>query len=92
MLSYATIEMNQGMRRHRARTSPHRRTARRRATLLEAEMLKIFGAIYILTAPTIMGILIVALLSMNMFDSSKIIMAAAAGAVVALDEQDATNA
>ncbi|MCB1418465.1 MAG: hypothetical protein KDJ74_05465 [Notoacmeibacter sp.] len=47
-------------------------------------MLKIFGAIYILTAPTIMGILIVALLTMNMFDSSKIIMAAIAGAVVAL--------
>ena len=47
-------------------------------------MLKIFGAIYILTAPTIMGILIVALLTMNMFDSSKIIMAAIAGAVVAV--------
>lgn len=47
-------------------------------------MLKIFGAIYILTAPTVMGILIVALLSMNMFDSSKIIIAAVAGAVVSL--------
>ena len=47
-------------------------------------MLKIFGAIYILTAPTVMGILIVALLTMNMFDSSKSIMAAIAGAVVAL--------
>ncbi|MCB1382523.1 MAG: hypothetical protein KDJ73_06270 [Notoacmeibacter sp.] len=47
-------------------------------------MLKIFGAIYILTAPTIMGILVVALLTMNMFDSGKIIMAAVAGAVVAL--------
>ena len=47
-------------------------------------MLKIFGAIYILTAPTIMGILIVALLSMNMFDSTKISLAAIAGMIVAL--------
>ncbi len=47
-------------------------------------MLKIFGAIYNLTAPTIMGILIVVLLSMNMFDSSKIIIAAVAGAIVSL--------
>lgn len=45
-------------------------------------MLKIFGAIYILVAPTLAGIFIIAVLSMNMFDSSKIIMAAAAGAVV----------
>ncbi|PHP67232.1 hypothetical protein CSC94_09305 [Zhengella mangrovi] len=47
-------------------------------------MLKILGAIYILVAPTIMGILIVALLTMNMFESSKIALAAAAGAVIAL--------
>ncbi|MFP1632162.1 hypothetical protein ACLB6G_10520 [Zhengella sp. ZM62] len=47
-------------------------------------MLKILGAIYILVAPTVAGILIVALLSMNMFDSQKIIMAAIAGAVIAI--------
>ncbi|MCB1424518.1 MAG: hypothetical protein R3D65_13745 [Zhengella sp.] len=47
-------------------------------------MLKILGAIYILAAPTIMGVLIVALLTMNMFESQKIIMAAIAGAVIAM--------
>lgn len=47
-------------------------------------MLKILGAIYILAAPTIMGILIVALLTMNMFESRMIIMAAIAGALIAM--------
>ena len=47
-------------------------------------MLKILGAIYILAAPTIMGVLIVALLTMNMFERQKIILAAIAGAVIAL--------
>lgn len=47
-------------------------------------MLKILGAIYILATPTNMGILIVALLTMNMFESQKIIMAAIVGAIIAI--------
>lgn len=47
-------------------------------------MLKLFGAIYVLTAPTIMGILIVALLTMNRFDSIQILIAAVVGAVLAI--------
>ena len=47
-------------------------------------MLKIFGAIYVLSAPTIMGILIVALLTMNRFDSTQILIAAVVGAVLAV--------
>lgn len=47
-------------------------------------MLKILGAIYILATPTTMGILIVALLTMNMFESQKIIMAAIVGAIIAI--------
>ncbi len=46
--------------------------------------MKVFGAIYILAAPTLMGVFIVALLSMNMFERSQIIVAAAAGAIVAI--------
>jgi hypothetical protein len=47
-------------------------------------MLKLFGAIYVLTAPTMMGILIIALLTVGRSNSTQIIMAAAAGAVLAL--------
>jgi hypothetical protein len=47
-------------------------------------MLKLFGAIYVLTAPTMMGILIVALLTMNRFDSMQILIAAVVGAVLAI--------
>ncbi len=47
-------------------------------------MLKLFGAIYVLAAPTIMGILIVALLTMNRFDSIQILIAAVVGAVLAV--------
>jgi xanthine/uracil permease len=47
-------------------------------------MLKLFGAIYVLSAPTIMGILIVALLTMNRFDSTQILIAAVVGAVLAV--------
>jgi len=48
------------------------------------DMLKLFGAIYVLSAPTIMGILIVALLTMNRFDSTQILIAAVVGAVLAV--------
>lgn len=47
-------------------------------------MMKIFGAIYILTAPTLMGVFIVALLSMNMSEPIQIITAAIAGAILAI--------
>ncbi|MBZ0163560.1 MAG: hypothetical protein K8H74_12700 [Notoacmeibacter sp.] len=47
-------------------------------------MMKIFGAIYILTAPTLMGVFIVALLSMNMSEPNQIITAAIAGAILAI--------
>lgn len=47
-------------------------------------MMKVFGAIYILTAPTLMGIFIVALLTMNMSEPVQIITAAVAGAVLAI--------
>lgn len=47
-------------------------------------MLKLLGAIYVLVAPTMMGILIVALLTIGRSNSTQIIMAAAAGAVLAL--------
>jgi len=47
-------------------------------------MLKLFGAIYVLSAPTIMGVLIVALLTMNRFDSTQILIAAVVGAVLAV--------
>ena len=47
-------------------------------------MLKLLGAIYVLVAPTMMGILIVALLTIGRSNSTQIIMAASAGAVLAL--------
>lgn len=47
-------------------------------------MLKIFGAIYILVAPTLMGILVTALLTISKSSATEITLAAVAGAVVAL--------
>ncbi|HHZ07839.1 MAG TPA: hypothetical protein GX405_03560 [Rhizobiales bacterium] len=47
-------------------------------------MLKLFGAIYVLAAPTLMGVLIIALLTMNRFDSTQILIAAIVGAALAV--------
>jgi len=47
-------------------------------------MWKVFGAIYILAAPAIMGVLITALLTVNMLDAMAIIYAAVGGAIIAL--------
>lgn len=47
-------------------------------------MMKVFGAIYILTAPTLMGVFIVALLTMKMSEPVQIITAAVAGAILAI--------
>lgn len=47
-------------------------------------MFTLFLAAYLLTAPTLMGIIVIALLTADMFSAQYIIYAAAAGAVIAL--------
>jgi hypothetical protein len=47
-------------------------------------MFMLFLAAYLLSAPTLMGIIIIGLLTADLFSAKYIIMAAAAGAVVAL--------
>lgn len=47
-------------------------------------MYRLFGIIYALAGPTLAGILIIAALTMNMFDAKSVIYAAVAGFVAAL--------
>ena len=47
-------------------------------------MFMLFLAAYLLTAPTLMGIIVIALLTADMITAQYIIVAAVAGAVVAL--------
>jgi urea transporter len=47
-------------------------------------MFTLFLAAYLLTAPTLMGIIVIGLLTAGMSSANYIIMAAVAGAVVAL--------
>jgi len=47
-------------------------------------MFTLFLAAYLLTAPTMMGIIVIALLTADMFSAQYIIYAAVAGAVIAL--------
>lgn len=47
-------------------------------------MFALFLAAYLLTAPTLMGIIVIALLTADMFSAQYIIYAAVAGAVIAL--------
>lgn len=47
-------------------------------------MFTLFLAAYLLTAPTLMGMIVIGLLTAGMSSANYIIMAAAAGAVVAL--------
>ncbi|MFD2174477.1 CTP synthetase [Rhodobacter lacus] len=50
----------------------------------EALMTRLFGIIYALAGPTLAGILITAALTMNMFNTKAMLVAAAVGFVVAL--------
>ncbi|SIS69123.1 hypothetical protein [Phaeovulum vinaykumarii] len=47
-------------------------------------MFRLFAIIYALTGPTLAGILMVAVLSMNMFNSTAIIYSVAAGFIIGL--------
>ncbi|MDF1621486.1 CTP synthetase [Pseudothioclava nitratireducens] len=47
-------------------------------------MTRLFGIIYALAGPTLAGILITAALTMNMFDTKSMIVAAAVGFLAAL--------
>jgi hypothetical protein len=47
-------------------------------------MFALFLAAYLLTAPTLMGMIVIALLTADMFSAQYIIIAAVVGAVVAL--------
>jgi len=47
-------------------------------------MFTLFLAAYLLTAPTLMGIIVIALLTVDMISAQYIIYAAVAGAVIAL--------